>query len=204
MPHGAGFWDDFWGKPIEQWLLNPCWLMIIGDSTTLHILGIIMLQQGNLYKPTRIKWNDRGILNTAQFLNAWWNMMKYGEMLTANWAIYIVQYRIPIGVTVAQLLGRWAQPCPVVDLSKRSYERGTLAVRAKSRFQYIQASNFFCQFRFVLILYVFHILSVLRMLIPTCSNPFMPFNALSTFFFQVSSSSRTRNQGQLVGLRQPF
>ena len=48
-------------------------------------------------------------------------MMKYGEMLAANCAIYIMQYRIPIGVTLAQLLGRWDQPCPVVDLSKRSF-----------------------------------------------------------------------------------
>ena len=42
------------------------------------------------------------------------------------------------GVTVA--LGR-DQPCPVVDVSKRSYERGALAVRVKSHFQYVQISD---------------------------------------------------------------
>ena len=40
---------------------NPCWLMIIGDYTTQY-----NPRTGNPYQPTRIQWNERGILNTAQ------------------------------------------------------------------------------------------------------------------------------------------
>ena len=48
---------------------NPCWLMILGflgDSTTKYIGDCNDPRTGNPYNPTRIKWNNRGILNTAQ------------------------------------------------------------------------------------------------------------------------------------------
>ena len=48
---------------------NPCWLMIIGDYTTLCIGDSNNLIRWNPYKPTSISWNDRGILNTAQMMN---------------------------------------------------------------------------------------------------------------------------------------
>ena len=43
--------------------------MIIRVYTALHRFGIQLLQ-GNLYKPTRIQWNEKGILNTAH-LGIW-------------------------------------------------------------------------------------------------------------------------------------
>ena len=53
-------------KSAEQWLLNPCWLMIIEDYTTQYIWNYNNPRTGNPHKPTSISWNDRGILKTAQ------------------------------------------------------------------------------------------------------------------------------------------
>ena len=40
--------------------------MVIGDYTTQSIGDYFIIQKRNPYKPTRIQWNERGILNTAQ------------------------------------------------------------------------------------------------------------------------------------------
>ena len=49
---------------------NPGWLMMIRDSTTPFLLGIIICYnhpeiRESRTKPTRIQWNDRGVWNTA-------------------------------------------------------------------------------------------------------------------------------------------
>ena len=56
----------FYQETLEQWLLNLCWLMIIGDSTTQYTGDYHHPRTGNpVFNQKRIKWNDRGSLNTA-------------------------------------------------------------------------------------------------------------------------------------------
>ena len=55
------------GNPRMSSVQNPCWLMFIGDYAT-SILGIVVIPQGNPYKPTSISWHDKGILNSADML----------------------------------------------------------------------------------------------------------------------------------------
>ena len=45
---------------------KPCRLMISWGIILPIMLGIIIIQYGNLYQPIRIKWNEQGVLNTAQ------------------------------------------------------------------------------------------------------------------------------------------
>ena len=54
------------GSPIEQWLLNPGWLMIriMRDYTTLFILGIRIIQeQGNPDKPPGLNGMIEGFIS---------------------------------------------------------------------------------------------------------------------------------------------
>ena len=56
------------GEGVEQWLLNPSWLMSIWGIILLLIdWGLVHNPiEESYYKPTRIQWNETGILNTAQ------------------------------------------------------------------------------------------------------------------------------------------
>ena len=63
----------------STWAAWPKPLLVddqFGDCTTLYILGITIIQEGNSYKPTRIQWNEKGILNTAHITmekhHYWW------------------------------------------------------------------------------------------------------------------------------------